>query len=64
MLVIDGWYTLPESVLWETEHNAITGVTVKHSRFMSCDRKQYDAILEHFKSLNIEPIINTYKPQF
>ena len=64
MLVIDGWYTLPESVLWETEHNAITGVTVKHSRFMSCDRKQYDASLEHFKSLNIEPIINTYKPQF
>lgn len=64
MLVIDGWYTLPESVLWETEHNAITSITVKHSRFMSCDRKQYDAILEHFKSLNIKPVINTYKPQY
>ena len=34
------------------------------TRFLSCDRKQYDVILDYFKSQGIKPIINTYKPQF
>lgn len=63
MLVFDGWFELPESVLWE-ELPSVNGVALKKTRFLSCDNKQYDAVLDYFKSIGVKPIINTYKPQF
>lgn len=63
MLVFDGWFELPDSVLWE-ELPSINGVALKKTKFLSCDYKQYDAVLDYFKSIGVKPIINTYKPQF
>lgn len=64
MLVFDGWYELPENVLWEKVECSTPGMTARKSRFLSCDNKQYDVILDYFKSQNVKPIINTYNPQF
>lgn len=63
VLIFNGWLEVPEDVLWETvrENN---GMTIRKSRFMSCDHTQYDAILEYFKNNGIKPVVNTYKPQF
>lgn len=63
VIIFSGWLEVPEDVLWETvkENN---GVTIRKSRFMSCDHAQYDAILEYFKSNGIKPVVNTYKTQF
>lgn len=63
VIIFSDWFEVPEDVLWETikENN---GVTIRKSRFMSCDHAQYDAVLEYFKNKRIKPIVNTYKPQF
>ena len=63
VIIFSGWLEVPEDVLWETvkENNS---VTIRKSRFMSCDHAQYDAILEYFKSNGIKPVVNTYKTQF
>lgn len=63
MLVFNGWIEVPESLLWE-EISSTPGISARMTRFLSCDRKQYDVILDYFKSQGIKPIINTYKPQF
>ena len=63
VLIYNGWLDLPEDVLYEVIDNK-NGVIMKHSRYSSCDNGQYDAIMEYFKSKDIKPIINTYKPMF
>lgn len=63
LLVYNGWLSLPEEVLniiSQTE----AGVRITRSKYLSCDKKQYDEILNHFASDGIKPIINTYKPEF
>ena len=62
VIVYNGWLTVPDTVLYEVEETE--HFVSKKSRWASCDRKQYDAILEYFAEQNIKPIINTYKPQF
>ena len=62
-LVIDGWVEIPRELFWEEVPSA-TGLKCERSRFLSFDRKQYDVVLDHFRSIGIKPIINTYKPQF
>lgn len=64
MLVFNGWIEVPESLLWEEVSSNTPGISARMTRFLSCDRKQYDVILDYFKSQGIKPIINTYKPQF
>lgn len=64
MLVFNGWIEVPESLLWEEISSSTPGISARMTRFLSCDRKQYDVILDYFKSQGIKPIINTYKPQF
>lgn len=63
VLVFNGWFELPEDVLYEVVNEG-NGFICRKSRYLSCDRKQYDAILEYFNSKGIKPIINTYKPMF
>ena len=57
LLVFRGWHDLPTEVLHEVikENN----VTITRSKFLSCDKKQYDEILAHFDKQNIRPVINT-----
>ncbi len=62
MLVYKGWHTLQDEVLYHVEEN--NGYVMKSSKYHSCDNKQYDEILTHFKQQDITPVINTYKPQF
>lgn len=64
VLVYDGWQTLPESVLWDVSYNENLGVTTKKSKYLSCDRKQLDDILEYFRAQGKKPVVNTYKPDF
>lgn len=64
MLVFNGWIEVSESLLWEEISSSTPGISARMTRFLSCDRKQYDVILDYFKSQGIKPIINTYKPQF
>ncbi|MCP1159398.1 LPD29 domain-containing protein [Bacillus infantis] len=60
VLVYKGWHTLPTSVLHEQEETK--GFLVTRSKYHSCDNRQYDEILNHFKQQEILPIVNTYKP--
>lgn len=62
LLAFKGWHTLPESVLYHVEES--NGFKTTRSKYGSCDNRQYDEILNHFKKQGIKPIINTYKPQF
>lgn len=64
VVIYDGWLNVPEELLWETFVSS-TGLVCKKTRFLSCDTKQYDTIIEHFAANeNRKPIINTYKPEF
>lgn len=65
VLVFNGWIDIPESLLWEEVTSDNPNVlSMKKTRFLSCDRKQFDVVLEYFDSIGIRPIVNTYKPQF
>jgi hypothetical protein len=63
ILVYNGWLDLPEEVLNTIEQTG-SGITLTKSIYMSCDKKQYDEILEYFAAGGIKPIVNTYKPVF
>lgn len=62
VIIADGWIDLPENLLWEI--TVSNGMVCKKSRFLSCDRKQFDVILEYLKENNSKILVNTYKPQF
>lgn len=62
LLVYKGHHHLPQTVLNEVEENGAFR-TVK-SKYHSCDKKQYDEILNYFNQSNIKPVINTHRPQF
>jgi len=63
LLVYNGWLNLPEEVLHTVEQTG-TGVIVTRSKYLSCDKRQYDEILNYYANNEIKPIINTYKPVF
>jgi hypothetical protein len=63
LLVYKGWYSLPDTVLNHVEENN-NGIRTTRSKYSSCDKKQYDEILNHFEQQGIKPIINTYKATF
>lgn len=62
VIIYNGWYDLPDTVLFDISYKEHC-ITQK-SKWVSFDRKQYDAILEYFAEQGLKPIINTYKPQF
>jgi hypothetical protein len=62
LLVYNGWLELPTEVLYTVEK---TGTyTITKTKYLSCDRQQYDEVINYFAEQNIQPIINTYKPIF
>lgn len=63
MLVYKGWLDLPETVLNDVTKDS-NGFICKKSKYTSCDRKQYDEIMQYFEQQGLKPIINTYKPMF
>lgn len=63
ILVYNSWLELPEEVLHTIEKTG-TGMTITSTKYMSCDKRQYDDILEYFGTNGIKPIVNTYKPIF
>lgn len=62
VIIVDGWVDLPENLLWDI--SASNGMVCKKSKFPSCDRKQYDVILDYLKDEDAKILVNTYKPQF
>lgn len=63
VIIYNGWIDYPEDLLWENLSSS-NGISCKRSRFMSCDREQYDVIMSYFNEKGFKPIINTYKPVF
>lgn len=62
LLVYEGWLDLPENVLNIVENR--DGMTIKKSKYGSCDHQQYDEILKYFNKQGNKTIVNTYKPNF
>lgn len=60
LLIFNGWQELPKTVLNNVSER--NGFIITASKYDSCDRRQYDEILNHFEPLGLKPIINTYKP--
>lgn len=58
VIIYDGWIDIPEELLWDV--SVSNGMICKKSRFLSCDQKQYDVIIEYFMKIGKKPIINTY----
>lgn len=63
-LIFNDWVEIPENLLWEDIESNTPECSVRKAKFLSCDKSQYDVILEYFKDNGIKPIINTYKPIF
>jgi hypothetical protein len=62
ILVFNGWVSLPKTVLNDIEQS--NGFIITKSKYLNCDKKQYDEILRYFDRQGIKPMVNTYKPQF
>jgi len=62
LLVYDGWLELPQSVLHEVSES--NDFVITKTKYLSCDKKQYDEILEHYEAQGLRPVINTYNPTF
>jgi hypothetical protein len=61
LLIYPGWLELPVEVLHTVERTG-TGVTMTRTKYMSCDHRQYDEVINHFSQQGILPIVNTHKP--
>jgi hypothetical protein len=62
LLVYKGWNNLPETVLNDVEVR--NDMIITKSKYHSCDKKQYDEILNHYEQEGVRPVVNTYKPTF
>lgn len=63
VIIYDGWVDIPRELFWESVPSA-SGLRCERTKFLSCDRGQFDVVLDYFKKQGIKPIINTYKPVF
>lgn len=59
LLIFKGWHELPENVLNNVKESK--GFLTISSKYHSCDKQQFDEVLDYFKKQDIEPIINTYR---
>lgn len=62
LLVYRGWHELQDNVLNHVEEK--NGIRTTRSKYHSCDKKQYDEILNYFEQQGIKAVVNTYKPTF
>ncbi|MFD0052072.1 hypothetical protein ACFVHQ_22850, partial [Actinomycetes bacterium NPDC127524] len=61
LLMFKGWHSLPETVLNNVEVKP-GGMKIIHSKYHSCDKRQFDEVLGYLNKKSFKPIINTYKP--
>ncbi|WP_161957654.1 LPD29 domain-containing protein [Bacillus amyloliquefaciens] len=61
LLMFKGWYSLPKTVLNNVEVKP-DGMKIIHSKYHSCDKRQFDEVLGYLNKKSFKPIINTYKP--
>ncbi|MBU8573743.1 LPD29 domain-containing protein [Bacillus pumilus] len=59
LLIFKGWHELPENVLNNVKKSK--GFLTISSKYHSCDKQQFDEVLNYFKKQDIEPVINTYR---
>lgn len=62
VIIYNGWLDVPQELFWEDVKT--DSVFIQRTKYASCDRKQYDVILNYFTEHGIKPIVNTYKPVF
>ncbi|MFI8649384.1 LPD29 domain-containing protein [Bacillus velezensis] len=61
LLMFKGWHSLPETVLNNVEVKP-DGTKIIHSKYYSCDKRQFDEVLNYLNNKSFKPLINTYKP--
>lgn len=61
LLMFKGWHSLPETALNNVEVKP-GGMKIIHSKYHSCDKRQFDEVLGYLNKKSFKPIINTYKP--
>ncbi|WP_406590339.1 LPD29 domain-containing protein [Bacillus atrophaeus] len=61
LLFFKGWHSLPETVLNNVEFRP-DGMKIIHSKYHSCDKRQFDKVLDYLNEKSFKPLINTYKP--
>ncbi|MEH7689758.1 hypothetical protein V7190_10340 [Bacillus velezensis] len=60
VLMFKGWHSLPETVLNNVEVKP-DGTKIIHSKYYSCDKRQFDEVLNYLNNKCFKPLINTYK---
>ncbi|MEC1665726.1 LPD29 domain-containing protein [Bacillus halotolerans] len=61
LLMYKGWHSLPDTVLNNVELRP-EGIKIVHSKYHSCDKRQFDEVLDYLNEKSFKPLINTYKP--
>ncbi|MCY8907821.1 hypothetical protein P8907_20425 [Bacillus atrophaeus] len=61
LLLFKGWHSLPETVLNNVEVRP-DGMKIIHSKYHSCDKRQFDEVLDYLNEKSFKPLINSYKP--
>lgn len=61
LLIFKGWHSLPDTVLNNVEVRP-EGIKIIHSKYYSCDKRQFDEVLDYLNEKSFKPLINTYKP--
>ncbi|MCY7947675.1 hypothetical protein P8891_11515 [Bacillus atrophaeus] len=61
LLMFKGWHSLPETVLNNVEVRP-DGTKITHSKYHSCNKRQFDEVLDYLNEKSFKPLINTYKP--
>ncbi|WP_396280833.1 LPD29 domain-containing protein [Bacillus subtilis] len=61
LLIFKGWHSMPETVLYNVEVKP-DGMKIIHSKYHSCDKRQFDEVLGYLNKKSFKPLINTYKP--
>lgn len=60
LLMFKGLHSLPETVLNNVEVKP-DGTKIIHSKYYSCDKRQFDEVLNYLNNKSFKPLINTYK---
>ncbi|MFE6465042.1 LPD29 domain-containing protein [Bacillus subtilis] len=61
LLIFKGWHSMPETVLNNVGVKP-DGMKIIHSKYHSCDKRQFDEVLGYLNKKSFKPLINTYKP--
>ncbi|MEC1685991.1 LPD29 domain-containing protein [Bacillus mojavensis] len=58
LLMFKGWHSLPDTVLNNVEVRP-EGIKIIHSKYHSCDKRQFDEVLDYLNEKSFKPLINT-----